>query len=163
MALSRSRLVWTAPAETLLTNENQSRKAQTSFYSRLETSSPPFMSNLAYRELFRAHVIKSTPRSRAVLYRSYLQHLRLIPDPHVWNILVPPFRRLCEDPYAGPNDVRDTEDKESGIDSKTASGSKGAQLEWTEERRAEGLRESRRKRSFKKLEKVSLARIWASK
>ncbi|WVF67240.1 hypothetical protein IAT40_001988 [Kwoniella sp. CBS 6097] len=32
--------------------------------------------------------------SRKELYRSYLQHLRLIPDPHIWSVLIPRFRKL---------------------------------------------------------------------
>ncbi|OCF34189.1 hypothetical protein I316_04139 [Kwoniella heveanensis BCC8398] len=36
----------------------------------------------------------SIPRSRRDLYRSYLQHLRLLPDPHVWSVLIPRFQKL---------------------------------------------------------------------
>ncbi|WVQ94839.1 hypothetical protein IAU59_001922 [Kwoniella sp. CBS 9459] len=36
-------------------------------------------------------LLTSRPRD---LYRSYLQHLRLIPDPHIWSVLLPRFKRL---------------------------------------------------------------------
>ncbi|WWD19796.1 hypothetical protein CI109_104260 [Kwoniella shandongensis] len=42
----------------------------------------------------------------AHLYRSFLQHLRLLPDPHVWSILQPRFRRLLETPGASPSFVQ---------------------------------------------------------
>jgi hypothetical protein len=34
--------------------------------------------------------------SPAEIYRSYLRHLRLIPDPHVWATLQPRFRSLLQ-------------------------------------------------------------------
>jgi len=30
------------------------------------------------------------------LYRRYLRHLKLIPDPHIWSELVPTYRKLLE-------------------------------------------------------------------
>lgn len=36
------------------------------------------------------------------LYRSFLHHLRLLPDPHVWNVLRPRFKRLLWEGYIAP-------------------------------------------------------------
>lgn len=30
-------------------------------------------------------------------YRTYLQHLRYVPDPHVWSVVVPTFRHLLRE------------------------------------------------------------------
>ncbi|WVQ84533.1 hypothetical protein IAT38_006687 [Cryptococcus sp. DSM 104549] len=37
------------------------------------------------------------PKAR-VIYRRYLQHLRILPDPEVWRVLQPKFRKLLETP-----------------------------------------------------------------
>ncbi|KAK8853369.1 hypothetical protein IAR55_004073 [Kwoniella newhampshirensis] len=42
------------------------------------------------------------PSRPSHIYRSFLQHLRLLPDPHVWSILQPRFRRLLETPGPSP-------------------------------------------------------------
>ncbi len=82
--------------------------------------------------------------SRAAIYRSFLQHIRLIRDPHLWSALIPPFRKACKqlshhDELADNKDV--PQDDSEGV-------------EWTPERKAAALRESRKERSKKTLRKV---------
>jgi hypothetical protein len=40
----------------------------------------------------------TTTATPTQLYRSYIQHLRLIPDPHLWSVLIPRFRSLLAYP-----------------------------------------------------------------
>ena len=97
-----------------------------------------------------AHLLSNAPpalpsQSRAQLYRSYLQHIRLLPDPHLWSVLIPQFRKGClqlppQLDIASPSDARKQ---------RPAKGS-----EWTAEKKVEALRVSRMERRVKKLRKV---------
>ncbi|GFZ50981.1 hypothetical protein JCM24511_08739 [Saitozyma sp. JCM 24511] len=105
----------------------------------------------------------ATPRQ---LYRSYIQHLRLIPDPHLWSVLIPRFRSLLTYPKepdsrgvtvnrstasAGPfAGVQETQGNSSGYSSNHAESS--AQAAYRELRRARRL-----KRAHKELRQLRAA------
>ncbi|WWC72157.1 uncharacterized protein I206_106117 [Kwoniella pini CBS 10737] len=48
-------------------------------------------------------------QSAKQLYRRYLQHIRLLPDPHIWSVLIPRFRQYLRKPYVGSIDPRDND------------------------------------------------------
>ncbi|WVR09568.1 hypothetical protein IAU60_006637 [Kwoniella sp. DSM 27419] len=89
-------------------------------------------------------------------YRSYLQHLRLLPDPHVWSILLPRYRKLLASAQRGV--ILDTSSHDTqGVDNVTlpapesvphAETSQAAQRrvrEWRAAKAAKKARESLRR------------------
>lgn len=85
------------------------------------------------------------------LYRSYLKHLRHIPDPHIWKVQVPYFRSLLDRPsdsndyvsecsHSFRHQVIDKEEQGGWIEGETS--------------RAGALRESRRLRGLQRARKV---------
>lgn len=82
-------------------------------------------------------------KSHVALYRSFLQHCRLVPDPHVWMVKIPPFRKACKRIASYTSNLGEGEMRR---------GQEG--VGWTAERKAVALRASRQERCVKNLRKV---------
>lgn len=92
------------------------------------------------------------PRPRAAVYRSYLQHIRLLTDPHLWNVLVPRFRKACEQLEQHDASKQNTTLPDESVDSV-----------WSSERKDAALELSRQQRQVKRLQKVNCLLFVVSK
>ena len=69
------------------------------------------VTNFVHREALPKHA------SRAAIYRCVLQNLRLLPDPVIWNHVIPSLRNFCASPVKGQE--RSTEAEQIVVQMKT--------------------------------------------